>query len=119
GGAPYQRMRASLIKLIADSTAVPDAPGLEPDQFVETFANDIVDKYVLYYFDYALAGLSVDLSACRIVESKNDSLARAIAELGLRLRARLEDRAGLELVISARHPAPYYKFEPYGDLVDV
>ena len=59
------------------------------------FAKEIVDDYVLYYFDYALAGLSVDLSACKIdEETMQKLLANAIGELGLSLKAKLEDRAG-------------------------
>ena len=104
GGWPYQRILDSLIRLGDEAT---------PDKV----ARDIVDKYVLYYFDYALAGLSVDLSACKIVEDEK-KLAKAIGELGLSLKAKLETRPGLELVISARHQAQCYKFDQYVDLVD-
>ena len=38
----------------------------------------IVDDYVLYYFDYALAGLSVDLSAARLMTECQTLLADAI-----------------------------------------
>jgi hypothetical protein len=102
GGWPYQR----ILKSLADN------PDWEPREF----ASRIVDDYVLYYFDYVLAGLSVDLSACKIVRA--DSLADAIGKLGEQLIARLKDRAGREIVISARQKAQPYKFDQYVDLLD-
>jgi len=102
GGWPYQRILDSLVEHSNDAT--------------EKIAMKIVDDYVLYYFDYALAGLSVDLSACKIVEA--DSLAGAIKDLGSKLKAILENRASRDIVISARQKAQSYKFDQYVDLVD-
>ena len=58
GGWPYQR----ILELIGQNPRTV--------RRTEDIAKQIVDDYVLYYFDYALAGLSVDLSACRLVEEK-------------------------------------------------
>ena len=52
GGWPYQRILKSLVQ--------------HRDHATEEIAKNIVDDYVLYYFDFALAGLSVDLSCCKV-----------------------------------------------------
>jgi hypothetical protein len=102
GGWPYQRILRSLAQ--------------NSDELTEKIAKKIVDDYVLYYFDYALAGLSVDLSACRIEEGK--LLPEKIRDLASALKVRLENRASHDIVISARQRTQSYKFDQYVDLCD-
>ena len=83
----------------------------------EQFAKQIVDDYVLYYFDYALAGLSVDLSACEVKDGEaGNPLLYKIGALAKKLNEKLKDRAARSSIISARQKAQSYKFDQYVDL---
>ena len=102
-GWPYQRILRSLVKERLGPT---------------DFAKQIVDDYVLYYFDYALAGLSVNLAACDIEEKKTKQLADAVQNLGRILKSKLEHRLSRSVVVEARQKAQSYKFDQYVDLWD-
>jgi Clostripain family len=104
-GWPYQRILSSFTSLSRD-----------PRNRPSDFARKIVDDYVLYYFDYALAGLSVDQSACAVEDVLANSLTGAIKNLAPILEAKLADRATRSLVIAARYRAQSYKFDQYVDL---
>jgi hypothetical protein len=102
-GWPYHRI---LEELIENSAA------LDPAQMAMT----IVKRYVAYYSDYDVAGVSADLAACDL--SHSDELAAAIRELAGALIYGLDDAYLNDQIILAHWRAQSYKFEEYTDLWD-
>src|SRR5205823_9255339 len=96
-------------------------PTSNPDDDVRELSKDIVCKYIGYYADYQVGGVSVDLAACDLSQSKQ--LAVAIKGLSQVLRNQLgENKPGnAELrnaLILAHWEAQPYKREQYTDLYD-
>jgi len=89
-------------------------PGISPDEL----ATEIVKLYVKYYFDYSVAGVSVDQAACDL--SRMDALAAAVNKLAELLAEALEkdNQAILDAVILAHWKAQSYLLEDYVDLWD-
>src|SRR5262245_15074132 len=80
-------------------------------------ARKIVDKYIGYYADYAVAGTSVDLSACDL--SKADALAVALGKLASTLIIEFKNNKNvIDAVLLAHWRAQSYKNEQYVDLWD-
>jgi hypothetical protein len=100
GGWPYHRVLETLN----------DKPEIEP----EDLAKKIVKRYVKYYFDYAVAGVSVDQAACDL--SRMEPLAEAINQLAGALQK--DNQALLDAVILAHWRAQSYLLEDYVDLWD-
>jgi len=106
-GWPYQRVLATLA----------DCPEMPP----ELFAKKIVKDYVLYYSDYALAGQSVDLSACDLrgdnclaLQDKVKALPKCLIDnLEKKNNGRIKDA-----ILLAHWEAQSYKFDRYTDLYD-
>jgi hypothetical protein len=120
-GWPYQRILESLISLIVDPTYKPkEAPLL--------FAKRIVKSYIDYYSDYALAGLSVDLSACdldgcpellKTVAKLSDSLSKAFkTEPTDQPDDRPRNHPITDAVLLAHWEAQSYKSDQFTDLYD-
>lgn len=103
-GWPYQRVLTTL----ADN----------PEMLPETFAEKIVRDYILYYADYALAGLSVDIAACDLRENNCILLKDAVADLARTLRKNLKNDKIRDEILLAHWEAQTYKFDLYTDLAD-
>ncbi|HEX4947098.1 MAG TPA: clostripain-related cysteine peptidase, partial [Blastocatellia bacterium] len=87
---------------------------------IESLVKKIVEKYIDYYRDYTLGGLSVDYSAANL--SYSVILANAITNLAKSLKSGLDseqekDDAKKSLILS-HWEAQAYKFEQYVDLYD-
>jgi Clostripain family len=98
-GWPYHRVIEALNQ----------TPDLSPQDLVVK----IVKRYVKYYFDYAVAGVSVDQAACDL--SRMEALAAAVNELATALTG---NDAILNAVILAHWRAQSYLLEDYVDLWD-
>ena len=97
---------------------------IEPD----ALAIEIVNKYVTYYSDFAVAGVSVDQAACDLKEA--DKLAAAVSDLAKTLKEKItaelkaetapdkKKSAILDAAILAHWRAQSYKYEEYIDLWD-
>ncbi|MDQ1613583.1 MAG: hypothetical protein QOG00_3514 [Pyrinomonadaceae bacterium] len=91
-------------------------------------ATRIVDEYVRYYYDYTLAGRSVDLAACNLQHA--DALATAVNELVTELLKALPAEPSpmvqhpdvnnpiLNAIILAHWDAQGFKFDQFTDLYD-
>src|SRR5262249_23574248 len=81
-------------------------------------ARKIVNKYIGDYADYAIAGSSVDLSACDL--SRSDALAASLLELSETLLREFNtrDQGVIDAVLLAHWRAQSYKNEQYVDLWD-
>ena len=88
----------------------------QPSVTPEELARMIVAEYVAYYRDYILAGVSVDQAACDLRQC--DSLAAAVKNLVVELKARLSDRAVRNAILMAHWKAQTYKYDQYADLYD-
>lgn len=125
-GWPYHRILEALPGIIMDPK------GLEPAQ---ALASAVVDRYVTYYSDFAVAGVSVDQAACDL--SQAVQLKDAVKQLVQTLRVKIPLKraahkkastrsaakkpiksALLDAVILAHWRAQSYKFEEYVDLWD-
>jgi putative component of membrane protein insertase Oxa1/YidC/SpoIIIJ protein YidD len=105
-GWPYHRILAPLSE--------------NPEMTPEQAAQMIVRKYTKYYSDYATAGQSTDISACRI--SGIDPLAESLKKLVVELREGLageKTRQSLRDALILTHwEAQTYKQDQYTDLYD-
>jgi hypothetical protein len=79
-------------------------------------ASKIVRDYIEFYFEYALCGQSVDLSACNV--GLADKLKEAVNCLGKALIPALDDPAFSNALILAHWRAQSYKSDQYVDLAD-
>jgi hypothetical protein len=81
-------------------------------------AREIVNKYIAYYADYAVAGTSVDLSACDL--SRSNALAESLEKLARTLLKEFgaHDQMVIDAVLLAHWRAQSYKNEQYVDLWD-
>ena len=102
-GWPYHRILEELINNSAE---------LDPEHMATT----IVKRYISYYSDYDVAGVSADLAACDL--SRGDDLASAVKELASALKTGLSDPDLKDQIILAHWRAQSYKFEEYTDLCD-
>lgn len=129
-GWPYHRI---LQLLDGRDVKMPDGEADLPELHTSQIEPDalcigIVDKYVTYYSDFAVAGVSVDQAACSLKEA--DKLADAVAELAVTLPEKIKHEMGaetnpakqksalLDAVILAHWRAQSYKYEEYVDLWD-
>lgn len=103
-GWPYQRVLATL----AD----------DPDMLPETFAKTIIEDYILYYSDYALAGQSVDLAACDLRGNNCLILQQKVKTLAQKLKDNIRNKNIKDAVLLAHWEAQSYKFDQYTDLTD-
>lgn len=101
-GWPYKEIIPE-VKKAADSTKL---------------AREIVNEYIGYYADYAVAGTSVDLSACDL--SRSEALATSLRELSETLVKEFKagDQEVIDAVLLAHWRAQSYKNEQYVDLWD-
>ena len=81
-------------------------------------AREIVNKYIRYYADYAMAGTSVDLSACDL--GRSEALVTSLKELSeiLLREFSASDQEVIDAVLLAHWRAQSYKNEQYVDLWD-
>ena len=82
----------------------------------ETLACSLVSKYVRYYSDYDVAGVSVDQSVCNL--ALHQELADAVAVLAKVLIKGVKDSATLNRILLAHWRAQSYNAEQYVDLWD-
>ncbi|MBV8858738.1 MAG: hypothetical protein JOZ02_17540 [Acidobacteria bacterium] len=111
-GWPYQEVLSQLMR----------NPALTPEEM----AVGIVDEYARYYFDYVLAGRSVDMSVCNLRNAA--PLTQAIQTLAETLLKALPDpppadtpdvnNAALNALILAHWESQGYKFDQFADLFD-
>lgn len=112
-GWPYRQVLAQLIQ----------NPAVTPAEM----AVKIVDEYTRYYFDYILAGRSVDMSACNLQNAP--ALTQAVRTLADALLAALPvsppeetpdvGNAVLDALILAHWESQGYKYDQFADLYDL
>lgn len=97
-----------------------DVLRLESDIDPESFAKQIVRRYIGYYTNYLLAGISVDLAACDLSETHLEDVRSKVGILAAELTKRIknEDRLVLEALLLAHWKAQSFKQEQYVDLYD-
>ena len=103
-GWPYERVLSALTK----------KPQLSPQELAEK----IVNTYILYYSDFALSGLSVDLAACDLRANRANRLKDGVFELASTLKNLLKEKSVQDAIILAHWEAQSYKFDQYTDLLD-
>ncbi|HYY98553.1 MAG TPA: clostripain-related cysteine peptidase [Pyrinomonadaceae bacterium] len=111
-GWPYRQV---LARLMEDSKTEP-----------AELAVRVVDEYVRYYYDYVLAGRSVDMSACNLQNAP--ALLEAVKGLTVELRKSLPitppdggpdpGNAVLNALILAHWESQGFKFDQFADLYD-
>ncbi|HZS05330.1 MAG TPA: clostripain-related cysteine peptidase [Blastocatellia bacterium] len=82
----------------------------------KTLARMLVSKYVQYYSDYDVAGVSVDQAVCDLTHSP--ALKRAVRKLAVALRRGIRNKAVLNAVLLAHWRAQSYNADQYVDLWD-
>lgn len=103
-GWPYHRILQVLNKASQQGT---DA---------RTLACQMVSKYVLYYSDYDVAGVSVDQAVCDL--KRSPALVKAVKALKEALSEGIKQGAILDAVLLAHWRAQSYNAEQYVDLWD-
>lgn len=106
-GWPYQRVLSSLAE--------------NADILPQALAEKIVEDYVFYYSDYALAGQSVEIAACDLRGDNCIRLRDAIEKLGRILKNKLQRGKNQNIkdaILLAHWEAQSYKSDQYTDLFD-
>lgn len=106
-GWPYQRVLSSLAE--------------DADILPQTLAKKIVEIYIAYYSDYALAGQSVEIAACDLRGDNCIRLRDAVENLGRILTNKLQSKKSNNIkdaVLLAHWEAQSYKSDQYTDLFD-
>jgi hypothetical protein len=105
-GWPYHRILEAFKELKS-------AKELNPENLAKT----IVEKYIGYYTDYEVAGVSTDHSACDLKDFK-PRVRPVIATLARMLEAGLDYPPIQDSIVLAHWKAQSYKAEQYVDLYD-
>ena len=82
----------------------------------ETVAQGIVKAHTAFYFDYALGGQSVDLTACNV--GLHENLKTALTSFGEVLKDAVDHPVFRDAIILAHWRAQSYKSDQYVDLGD-
>src|SRR5262249_49001508 len=90
----------------------------DPGMSERELACAIVERYIKYYSDYVIAGVSVDQAACHLNKQKFKNLTDAVKRLATELRTGLTIPVIMDAIILAHWKAQSYKVEQYTDLWD-
>jgi hypothetical protein len=104
-GWPYQRIMEELNKSVAGS-------GLTPEEMART----ILERYMSYYRDYVIAGVSVDQAVCDL--SKAEKLAAAVKDLATALKRGVPNSHIQNAIVLAHWKAQTFCDDKYVDLWD-